>query len=102
MGTFYLETCESGSMFQDMSIPGVYALSASNPTESSWGSYCGTEAKVNGKSINSCLGDLFSVSWMEDADAFDTTIAALTDFYKESGQIAKELWEFFRSESIFF
>jgi legumain len=75
--TFYLETCESGSMFEDMSIPGVYALSASNPTESSWGSYCGTEAKVNGKSINSCLGDLFSVSWMEDADAQDTTKESL-------------------------
>jgi legumain len=64
-------------MFEDMSIPGVYALSASNPTESSWGSYCGTEAKVNGKSINSCLGDLFSVSWMEDADAQDTTKESL-------------------------
>merc|ERR1711998_486361 len=71
--TFYLETCESGSMFEDMSIPGIYALSASNPTESSWGSYCGSEAKVNGKSIGSCLGDLFSVSWMEDTDAQDTT-----------------------------
>jgi legumain len=36
--TMYLETCESGSMFEDMNIPGIYALSASNPTESSWGS----------------------------------------------------------------
>merc|ERR1712070_829375 len=75
--TFYLETCESGSMFQDMNIPGVYALSAANPTESSWGSYCGSEAQVNGKSINSCLGDLFSVSWMEDVDAVDTTKESL-------------------------
>merc|ERR1719262_617035 len=80
--TFYLETCESGSMFQDMSIPGVYALSASNPTESSWGSYCGSEAKVNGKSINSCLGDLFSVSWMEDADAVDTTVESLEENFQ--------------------
>lgn len=79
--TFYLETCESGSMFEDMSIPGVYALSASNPTESSWGSYCGSEAQVNGKSINSCLGDLFSVSWMEDADAEDTTSESLEDAF---------------------
>merc|ERR1712007_35395 len=71
--TFYLETCESGSMFQNMNIPGVYALSAANPTESSWGTYCGSDAKVNGKSIGSCLGDLFSVNWMEDTDAQDTT-----------------------------
>merc|ERR1712187_93941 len=71
--TFYLETCESGSMFQGISTPGLYALSAANPTESSWGTYCGSDAKVNGKSIGSCLGDLFSVSWMEDSDAVDIT-----------------------------
>jgi legumain len=70
---FYLETCESGSMFVGMDIPNVYALSAANPTESSWGTYCGSDAQVNGKSIGSCLGDLFSVNWMEDTDAQDTT-----------------------------
>merc|ERR1712070_195337 len=80
--TFYLETCESGSMFQDMSIPGVYAPSAANPTESSWGSYCGSEAVVNGKPINSCLCDLFSVSWMEDADAVDTTKESLEENFQ--------------------
>merc|ERR1739845_217315 len=80
--TFYLETCESGSMFQNMNIPGVYALSASNPTEFSWGTYCGSDAKVNGKSINSCLGDLFSVSWMEDADAQDVTQETLTEQFQ--------------------
>jgi legumain len=75
--TFYLETCESGSMFEGMSTPGVYALSASGPSESSWGTYCGTDAKVNGKSIGSCLGDLFSVNWMEDSDAEDVTSETL-------------------------
>merc|ERR1719440_2566630 len=64
-------------MFEDMNITGLYALSAANPTESSWGTYCGSEAKVNGKKIKSCLGDLFSVSWMEDADAEDTTQESL-------------------------
>lgn len=77
--TFYLETCESGSMFQGMTTPGVYALSASNPTESSWGTYCGSDAMVNGKSVNSCLGDLFSVNWMEDSDAVDITAESLSD-----------------------
>jgi legumain len=80
--TFYLETCESGSMFVNMNIPGVYGLSAANPTESSWGTYCGTEAKVNGKSINSCLGDLFSVSWMEDADAKDLAQETMTEQFQ--------------------
>jgi len=77
--TFYLETCESGSMFEGMSTPGVYALSASSPSESSWGTYCGADAMVNGKSINSCLGDLFSVNWMEDSDAKDITSESLAD-----------------------
>lgn len=47
----------------------IYALSAANPTESSWAAYCGTDAVVGGKNIGSCLGDLFSVNWMEDTDA---------------------------------
>merc|ERR1712093_209765 len=75
--TFYLETCESGSMFEGMTTPGVYALSASGPAESSWGTYCGSDAKVNGKSIGSCLGDLFSVNWMEDSDVEDLTSETL-------------------------
>merc|ERR1712050_189137 len=36
---------------------------------SSWGTYCGSAAVVNGKNVGSCLGDLFSMGWMEDADA---------------------------------
>merc|ERR1712066_1112405 len=77
--TFYLETCESGSMFEGMTTPGVYGLSAAGPSESSWGTYCGSDAMVNGKSIGSCLGDLFSVSWMEDSDAKDLSKESLTE-----------------------
>ena len=67
--TFYMEACESGSMFPNLtSDGGIYAITASNATESSWASYCNSEAKVNGKKIHSCLGDLFSTNWMEDTD----------------------------------
>merc|ERR1712019_265425 len=76
--TFYLEACESGSMFQGMNVPGVYAVSAASPSESSYGCYCGSQAKVNGRSIGSCLGDLFSVNWMEDSDAKDLTKESLS------------------------
>merc|ERR1719174_300490 len=65
---FCLEACESGSMFEGMNIPGVYGLTAANGQESSWGTYCVPEDKVNGKHIGTCLGDLFSVNWMEDLD----------------------------------
>jgi len=68
--TFYLEACESGSMFQNL-LPqniNIYATSASSPDESSWGTYCPPDDSVNGVELNSCLGDLYSVNWMEDAD----------------------------------
>jgi len=68
--TFYIEACESGSMFPSLtSDGGIYGVTASNDTESSWASYCGTEATVDGKDIGTCLGDLFSTNWMEDTDA---------------------------------
>ena len=66
----YIEACESGSMFENILEKNinVYAVSAANSSESSWGTYCSPDDKVDGKSIGSCLGDLFSVNWMEDAD----------------------------------
>jgi len=66
----YIEACESGSMFNGI-LPdniNVYAVTAANASESSWGTYCYPDDEVNGKHINSCLGDLFSVNWLEDAD----------------------------------
>merc|ERR1719162_1949283 len=59
--TFYMEACESGSMFPKLTSDGsIYGVTASNATSSSWASYCGNEATVNGTVIGSCLGDLFS------------------------------------------
>ena len=70
--TFYLEACESGSMFNTFPTnQKLYALTAANPTESSWASYCPPNDVVNGKEVGSCLGDLFSTNWMEDTDAND-------------------------------
>ncbi|EAR87482.1 peptidase C13 family protein (macronuclear) [Tetrahymena thermophila SB210] len=67
---YYLEACESGSMFQNLPANiNIYALSAASPDESSWAAYCGSDAVVNNKNIGSCLGDLFSVNWLEDTDA---------------------------------
>lgn len=67
---FYMEACESGSMFEGATLPdNVYVTTAANAQESSWGTYCPPNDKVNGKSIGSCLGDLYSVNWMQDLDA---------------------------------
>jgi len=77
---FYLEACESGSMFQGVLDPtlGIYATTASDAVESSWGTYCPPDDKVDGKELNSCLGDLYSVNWMENADSVgkDETLEA--------------------------
>jgi legumain len=71
---FYLEACESGSIFANLlKAPNAKAVTAANPSESSWGWYCagsGTGGDmVDGKDIGSCLGDEFSVRWMEDTDS---------------------------------
>jgi legumain len=66
---FYLEACESGSMFLNLDASWrIYAVSAASPEESSWAYYCPPDDMVNGIEINSCLGDLFSISWMEDTE----------------------------------
>ena len=76
--TFYMEACESGSMFPSLTSDGkIYGITASNATESSWASYCGSEATVDGTNIGSCLGDLFSTNWMEDTDG--AILAEATD-----------------------
>lgn len=78
---YYLEACESGSMFANLPKDiSIYAATAANATESSWGCYCGSEAVVQGKNIGSCLGDLFSVTWMEDTDASSATETLATQF----------------------
>jgi legumain len=66
---FYVEACESGSIFKGLlTAPNVVAVTAANAKESSWGYYCPPQDKVNGKRIGSCLGDEFSIRWMEDSD----------------------------------
>lgn len=66
---YYLEACESGSMFSGLATnTKIYGVSASGPDESSWGTYCPPDDVVNGQEVGSCLGDLFSVNWMEDSD----------------------------------
>ncbi|XP_042203081.1 legumain-like [Homarus americanus] len=59
----YVESCESGSLFQRM-LPDdieVYAVSASSPKESSYACYLDDE-------LDTYLGDVFSIKWMEDTD----------------------------------
>ena len=67
----YIEACYSGSLF-DKELPTnikIYATTAANAKESSYAEYCGYDAKVDGTSIGSCLGDEYSARFMEDIDS---------------------------------
>jgi len=69
----YIEACESGSMFNKI-LPEnitIYATTASNPDESSWATYCSPNDVVNGVEIGSCLGDLYSVNFLENLESSD-------------------------------
>ena len=68
----YIEACFSGSMF--LKLPedlNVVAVTAANPKEYSYGYYCGEESIVKGKNFGTCIGDEFSISWMEHVDSID-------------------------------
>ncbi|GJW87041.1 vacuolar-processing enzyme [Tanacetum coccineum] len=59
----YVEACHSGSIFERL-LPddmNIYVMTASNPVESSYAGYCNLPL-----GYDVCLGDRFSVAWMED------------------------------------
>ncbi|XP_012475963.1 vacuolar-processing enzyme [Gossypium raimondii] len=66
----YVEACESGSIFEGI-MPkylDIYVTTASNAQESSWGTYCPGMEPPPPPEFITCLGDLYSVAWMEDSE----------------------------------
>lgn len=73
----YLEACEAGSMFSDFQMDRnnkIMAVAAAKAFENSYATYCpepGHQTRIkipNATRIGACMGDLFSVSWMEDTE----------------------------------
>lgn len=61
----------------------IYAVSAANAHESSWGTYCYPDGDLIGnKNVGTCLGDLFSINWMEDSEKAKMDLETLQDQYK--------------------
>jgi legumain len=81
---FYLEACESGSIFEGLLPEGlnIYATTASNAEESSWGTYCPGEYPSPPEEYETCLGDLYSVAWMEDCDIHNLRTETLRQQYE--------------------
>ncbi|WP_395239558.1 C13 family peptidase, partial [Salmonella sp. s54412] len=68
----YIEACEAGSMFSGK-LPDdikIFATTAANPQESSYACYYD-------KVRDTYLGDLYSVSWMENSDKANLTAESL-------------------------
>jgi legumain len=89
---FYMEACESGSMFSDSFLKSInaYVTTAANGFESSWAAYCPPLDEVDGERIGSCLGDLYSVNWMEDSDLTDLSGESLkTQFHRVKNETTK-------------
>ncbi|KAJ4708156.1 Vacuolar-processing enzyme [Melia azedarach] len=81
---FYLEACESGSIFEGLLPEGlnIYATTAANAEESSWGTYCPGENPSPPPEYSTCLGDLYSVAWMEDSDIHNLQTETLHQQYE--------------------
>ncbi|KAI3454123.1 hypothetical protein Pfo_010786 [Paulownia fortunei] len=81
---FYLEACESGSIFEGLLPEGlnIYATTASNAEESSWGTYCPGDYPSPPPEYETCLGDLYSVAWMEDSDIHNLRTETLRQQYQ--------------------
>ncbi|KAM0069811.1 putative legumain protein [Helianthus debilis subsp. tardiflorus] len=64
----YVESCESGSIFEGLISDdlNIYVTTASNAVENSFGTYCPNTTTPPPQEYTTCLGDLYSVSWMED------------------------------------
>ncbi|KAK6025794.1 hypothetical protein OSTOST_08299 [Ostertagia ostertagi] len=58
----YVQKTSNGQHQCLTNIQLVYAVTAANEVESSYATYCGNELELP------CLGDEFSVNWMEDSD----------------------------------
>ncbi|KAK5983774.1 Hemoglobinase-type cysteine proteinase, partial [Trichostrongylus colubriformis] len=84
---FYLEADQGGSMFEGIlkNNINVYAVTAAAGGESTDATYCDLHETMQ----LPCLGDEFSVNWMEDSDMVDTTIETL----KEQFETVQELTE---------
>ncbi|CAI8591667.1 unnamed protein product [Vicia faba] len=79
----YIDANEAGSMFEGH-LPNeinVYATTSSVANESSIGFYCPDSPIPTPPEYEVCLGDLYSISWMEDSDISDRSSKTLQQKY---------------------
>lgn len=80
---FYMEACYGGSMWKNI-VPEdwhIYATTSANDDESSYGTYCGDDAVVQGVNLGTCLGGEYVTAFLEDLDTADLKTETLADQY---------------------
>jgi len=80
----YVEACESGSIFEGI-MPkdlNIYVQTASNAEENSYGTYCPGEEASPPPEFITCLGDLYSVAWLEDSESHNLKKETIEQQYK--------------------
>ncbi|KAM6589873.1 hypothetical protein CsatA_012478 [Cannabis sativa] len=92
---FYLEACDSGSMFEGLLAENIsiYATTSTYPNELGWATYCPAQRNSTSTGYDVCLGDVFSVSWMEDSDKQDLRKETLEQQFEVCMQIRKRTAE---------
>ncbi|KAK9790770.1 hypothetical protein WJX73_004252 [Symbiochloris irregularis] len=80
----YIEACESGSIFEGLldESQSIYVTTAANSHESSWGTYCPGMKPSPPQEFTTCLGDLYSVAFLENCDEQDLDKETLEKQYE--------------------
>ena len=88
---YYLEACDSGSMWQTLPTDiNAYALSSTHPKESSWGTYCPpNDDVIDGKHLGTCLGEVWSCFWLEQDDVADLKTLTLQKQFDDAKEFTK-------------
>ena len=67
---YYMESCYSGSMFQDLDPKlNIYSITAASPKEQSMATYCYPDDYVKGREMHTCLSNEFTSNWLDDTDS---------------------------------
>ena len=87
---FFLETCQSGSMFETLPTDmNIYAFTSANTTSVAWCDYCPPNDGVNGKYIGSCMSMHYDNAFQALWEAESTTITLHDLFQRTHDEVAK-------------
>ena len=89
---FFLEACESGSVFDTLPAElNVYAFTSANATELAWSEHCPPDDVVNGKEFGTCMSMFYDNEYQRLWETESTTITLGELFQRTHDHVAKYL-----------